>query len=163
MARQRSEETMAVSRKRRRAKVDLPLPAGPQSTTRDGLGIVRRRATASASPAAARLPPRPRCGSAAAAREEYQPTGRRRARGGAPPPLSPRRSPAPRRVARPRAPPPPPLAPGGGRLLSHLAPQADAARRVDRVLLARPPRAQRHGGEPDRLRVDGGDEPAAPR
>src|SRR2546422_1677085 len=38
MARQRSEETIAVSRKWRRANVVFPLPAGPQSTTRDGSG-----------------------------------------------------------------------------------------------------------------------------
>src|SRR3989475_5377837 len=38
MARQRSEETIAVSRKWRRANVVFPLPAGPQSTIRDGSG-----------------------------------------------------------------------------------------------------------------------------
>src|SRR2546428_13591727 len=38
MARHRSEETIAVSRKWRRANVVFPLPAGPQSTTRDGSG-----------------------------------------------------------------------------------------------------------------------------
>src|SRR3989449_9319453 len=138
-ARQRSEETIAVSRKWRRANVVSPPPAGPQSTTRDGSGT---RTTISGDHA---VDQRAWCRSPrgdAIRRLDPPPSLRR--------PRAVRSVDVGQRLAVPHG-------------IADFSHQHDADRGIDAVVLRGPAGTQPQRRQPYRLRVDRPDNPRRPR